>query len=70
MKQKFNSEYDIIRMTNASLVVRNKQTGEEVFIHRNAFNQLDIAKDYRVVDKQSPRGINTRWIEVLIWRSF
>lgn len=70
MKQRFNSEYDIIRMTNASLVVRNKQTGEDVFIHRNAFNQLDIAKDYRVVDKQSPRGRNTRWIEVLVWVSF
>jgi hypothetical protein len=69
MKNKFNDQFEIIKMTNASLVLVDKKTGEHVFIHRNAFNQLEVAEDYRVVKKETPRGDKNRWVEVLVWKS-
>lgn len=69
MKQKFFDQFDIVRMTNKCLLVRDKKTFEEAFIHRNAFNVLDRAVDYRVIPEnvELERGA---WIEVLVWRAF
>jgi hypothetical protein len=56
-------------MTNKCLLVRDKKTFEEVFIHRNAFNALEKAEDYRIVSIDFDRGRQS-WIEVLAWKSF
>ena len=69
MKKRFNDQFEILRMTKASLVVADKKTGENAFIHRNAFNQLEVAVDFRVVTKESPRGEIHKWVEVLVWKS-
>ena len=69
MKKRFNDQFEILRMTNASLVLVDKKTGENVFIHRNVFNQLEVAVDYRVTTKESPRGDVNKWVEVLVWKS-
>jgi hypothetical protein len=49
------------------LVVRDKD-GREIYIHRNAFNNLDIAQDYRIIKRAEMGG--QWWIEVLVWRVF
>lgn len=69
MKQKFMNQFDIIRMTNKCLVVEDKNTLERALIHRNAFNALDNAVDYRVSpagDEPGPYGC----VEVLTWHRF
>jgi hypothetical protein len=67
MKEKFLAEFTIVRMSKSSLVVRDKD-GRESYIHRNAFNNLDIAQDYRMVERPEMGG--QMWIEVLVWRVF
>lgn len=67
MKEKFLAEFTIIRMSKSSLVVCDKD-GREAYIHRNAFNNLDVAQDYRITVK--PELGHQRWIEVLVWKSF
>lgn len=69
MKQKFFDQFEIVRMTNKCLIVRDKKTSEEVLIHRKAFNTLDRASDYRVVFIDPEPG-HMPWIEVLVWRAF
>jgi hypothetical protein len=67
VKEKFLAEFDIVRMSKSSLVVRNKD-GHESYIHRNAFNNLDIAQDYRLIKRAEMNG--QWWIEVLVWKVF
>jgi hypothetical protein len=67
MKEKFMQEFDIVRMSKSSLLLQNKKTGEHVYIHRNAFNKLDIAVEYRIVQREFMG--NTLWLEVLCWES-
>jgi hypothetical protein len=67
MKEKFLAEFTIVRMSKSSLVVRDKD-GREIYIHRNSFNNLDVAQDYRIVER--PEMGYQRWIEVLVWRVF
>ena len=67
MKQKFLSEYEIIRMSANSLVCRNKYTGDQVWVHRNVFNNLDDAVEYRIVVKD-PCHVQ-KWVEGLVWKS-
>lgn len=69
MKKQFLDQFEIIRMTNKCLLVRDKKTFEEAFIHRNAFNELEKAVDYRIISIDFDRGRQS-WIEVLTWRSF
>lgn len=70
MKEKFLSEYEIVRMSRNSLLVCNKRTSNRAYIHRNIFNQLDQATDYREVDITfANREDKSRWIEVLIWKA-
>jgi hypothetical protein len=67
VKEKFFTEFTIVRMSKSSLVVRDKD-GRESYIHRNAFNNLDIAQDYRLIKRAEMGG--QWWIEVLVWKSF
>lgn len=67
MKEKLLSEYDIVSMAKSSLRLRHKEKGEMVYIHRNAFNNIDQASDYRVTER-FVNGVCTLWIETLVWR--
>jgi hypothetical protein len=72
MKERFLAEYIIVNMNNKSLTVENKKTHQMGFIHRNAFNQLDKAVDYREVEhvfEKNGREMRTIWIEVLVWKT-
>ena len=72
MKEKFLSEYIIVNMNNKSLTVENKKTHKMCFIHRNAFNSLDNAVDFREVTKMfiaKGNEAETTWIEVLTWKT-
>lgn len=68
MKQRFLDQFEIVRMTNKCLLVRDKKTFEEAFIHRNVFNSLDKATDYRIISLDSDLGRHG-WIEALVWKS-
>lgn len=72
MKEKFLSEYTIVNMNNKSLAVESKKSRQRCFIHRNAFNQLENAVDFREVKKTWVCGVIEReipWIEVLVWKT-
>ena len=72
MKQKFLSQYTIKNMNKNSLTVENNATHEMCFIHRNAFNQLDNATDFRETNKVFVSGgveKETKWIEILVWKT-
>lgn len=72
MKERFLAEYVIVNMNNKSLTVENKKTHQMCFIHRNAFNQLDKAEDYREVERvfeKNGHEMRTNWIEVLVWKT-
>ena len=72
MKERFLVEYIIVNMNNKSLTVENKKTHQMCFIHRNTFNQLDKAVDYREVERVSEKNgheMRTNWIEVLVWKT-
>lgn len=66
MKAKFLKEYELVKMSRNSIMVRNYVSGEIAYIHRNAFNDLNAAVDYRMIRKSE---INSNWIEVLVWRT-
>lgn len=66
-KTKFNAEFSISKMSRNSLVCLDKDY-REVYIHRNVYNQLEVATDYRIVEK--PELGHQLWIEVLVWKSF
>lgn len=67
MKERFMQEFNIIKMCKSSLLLQNKKTGENVYIHRNVFNKLDASVDYRVVRHEN-LGY-TSWVEILCWES-
>jgi hypothetical protein len=67
MKQRFLDQFNILAMTKSSLRLEEKRTGRIVYIHREAFNVLDNATDYRIT-QQHINGLTTDWIEVLVWR--
>lgn len=66
-KERFNKEFKIATMSRNSLRCIDTQ-GNIVYIHRNAYNQLHDAVDYRIIKK--PEMDNMQWIEVLVWKSF
>lgn len=68
MKEKFMQEFNIVKMCRSSLLLEDKKTGRTVYIHRNAFNKLDKAVDYRIVERIFE--CTTEWVEVLCWESF
>lgn len=67
MKEKLLNEYEILSMAKSSLRLRHRDKGRIVYIHRNAFNNIDKASDYRV-SEQVVNGVHTLWIETLVWR--
>ena len=68
MKEKFLCEYEVMRVCNKSLACANRRNGKMVFIHRNAFNQLDQATDYRETEVEFNDTKQT-WIQVLVWKT-
>lgn len=69
MKKRFFETYDIEAMSGRSLRLRDIKTGEIVYIHRNAFNSLNDAVDFRVVTREFARcGEYSKWVEVLVWK--
>lgn len=68
MKEKFLSEYEVMKVCNKSLACAHHRSGKMVFIHRNAFNQLNQAVDYRETEVEF-NGIKQTWIQVLIWKT-
>lgn len=68
MKEKFFKTYDILRMSAGSLKCLNKETGETVYISRNAFNALDKAIDMRETRPEFCAGAML-WVEVCVWKS-
>ena len=68
MRKKFNERFTIISMAKSSLLVLDHETNKEAYIHRNAFNSLDDAVDFRVVTRFIA-GKNIPWVEVLVWRA-
>jgi hypothetical protein len=66
--EKFHETYSVVRMTRNSVCVQNKETRKEHFMHRNAFNLLRDAVDFRETEIFF-RGVLTSWIEVLVWRA-
>lgn len=67
MKERFLQEFNIVKMCKSSLLLEHKKTGERAYIHRNVFNKLDSAVEYRVVSREFMGYTN--WIEVLCWES-
>ena len=65
---KFHETYKVIRMNKNSVCVQNKDTHQEFFMHRNAFNLLREAEDFRETERFF-NGVLTLWIEVLVWRA-
>lgn len=68
MRKKFNERFTIISMAKSSLLVLDNETRKEAYIHRNAFNHLDDAVDFRVVTR-CINGKDTPWLEVLVWKA-
>lgn len=68
MRKKFNERFTIISMAKSSLLVLDNATNKEAYIHRNAFNHLDDAVDFRVVTRFIA-GKDIPWVEVLVWRA-
>jgi hypothetical protein len=66
MKARFLTEFELVKMSKNSIMVRNNKSGEIAYIHRNAFNSLDAAVDYKMTWRPE---MNTNWIEVLVWRT-
>ena len=70
MKRRFLETFDIEAMSGQSLRLRDIKTGETVFIHRNAFNALNDAVDFRVTTRESIKNHNfNKWVEVLVWKA-
>lgn len=70
MLQEFFNQYEIIKMGRNSLIVRNRKTGRELFMHRNAFNALGNSTDIRETEVVMPNGMVQSWIEVCCWTRF
>lgn len=66
--EKFHATYTVVGMTKNSICVQNKETYQKYFMHRNAFNLLRDAVDFRETERIF-NGVLTSWIEVLVWRA-
>ena len=73
--EKFNATYEVIRMSRNSMVLRNRETNNMVFIHRKAYNSLlsNQCENFREIDRKfthDGRDYQTsKWVEVLTWVS-
>ena len=70
MKKRFFETFDIEAMSGHSLKLRDLKTNETVYIHRNAFNALNDAVDFRVITREFSHSYKTnKWVEVLVWKA-
>lgn len=74
MFEKFNEEYQIVKVYRNTLLCVNRKTRQEVLIHHSNYNSLGEAIDYREVktllpDNKTGEHKPVILIEVLIWKS-
>jgi flagellar basal body rod protein FlgB len=67
-REKFLSEYEIVRMNKNSITLRSY--GKFVYVHRNVFNEImnGNAVDYKEEETQFQDGQIQLWIKTLIWK--
>jgi flagellar basal body rod protein FlgB len=67
-REKFLSEYEIVRMNKNSITLRSY--GKFVYVHRNVFNEImnGNAVDYKEEETQFQDGQIQLWIKALIWK--
>lgn len=70
IKEKFFDEFELVRMSGNSIVVRDKMN-RDIFVHRNVFNNIlnDTAVDYRVIEKGFDVNRPCLWLDALVWKS-
>lgn len=73
MFEKFNSEYQIVKVHKNTLLCLNRKTRQEVLIHHSNYNSLEQAVDYREVQTLFPDNKTgelkpVTCIEVLVWK--
>lgn len=69
MKKRFLSEFNIVRMSQNSMLLSN-ETNQRVYITRNVFNKI-MNDDSRIIDYtivETEKGL--LWIEILTWTRF
>lgn len=74
MFERFNEEYQIVKVYKNTLLCLNKKSRQEVLIHHSNYNSLGEAIDYREVKTMLPDNKTGELkpvilIEVLIWKS-
>lgn len=67
VKHRLFSNFEIVRMTKSSLLLRHLKDGHEAYIRRDALNRLNEAEDIREVQLDMGDKPST-WIEVLVWQ--
>lgn len=73
MLERFNLDYQIVKVYRNTLLCVNKKTRKEVLIHHSNYNSLDQAVDYRemqttILDKKTGESKPVTVIEVLVWK--
>lgn len=73
MLERFNLEYQIVKVYRNTLLCVNKKTRKEVMIHHSNYNSLDKAVDYREVqttfpDRKTGESKVVTVVEVLVWK--
>lgn len=74
MFEKFNEEYQIVKVYKNTLLCVNKKSRQEVLIHHSNYNSLEQAVDYREVqtllpDNKTGEQKPVILVEVLVWKS-
>lgn len=70
MKKRFLAEFNIVRMSQNSMLLESNKTNQRVYITRNIFNKI-MNNDSRIVDYttvETEKGL--LWIEILTWTRF
>lgn len=62
-------DFDVVRMNNSSLTLKDKGNGEYVYITRKLFNNLENVEEIRVIEREH-HGCITKWIEGRYWSRF
>lgn len=73
MFERFNAEYQIVKVYKNTLLCVNKKSRQEVLIHHSNYNSLEQAVDYREVrtllpDNKTGEHKPVIIIEVLVWK--
>jgi hypothetical protein len=73
MFERFNEEYQIVKVYKNTLLCVNKKSRQEVLIHHSNYNSLEQAVDYREVKTMLPDNKTGELksviiVEVLVWK--